>query len=180
MAMFLLNSPKMKLALVNNRQMSSFVLPGLTSLEKKYVEEQTELVLNPPKLEEELAANDHIPFIPNDHQSLYAYKRRINALQLANISNKKFWSNNISAAVFLSELFTPLEKRKAGWENYVVKNNKLNLQQMEDLHKKTLETVKLLNFDACFVFTTPDEMSIRRAACFNVHIKILKQWKRFQ
>ena len=88
--MFLLNSTKTKF--VNNRQISSFVLPGLTSLEKKYIEEQTELVLNPPKLEEELDANDHIPFIPNDHQSLYAYKRRINALQLANISNKKFWS----------------------------------------------------------------------------------------
>ena len=155
MAMFLLNSTKTKFALANNRQMSSFVLPGLTSLEKKYVEEQTELVLNPPKLEEELSANDHIPFIPNDHNSLYAYKRRINALQLAKISNKKFWSNNISAAVFLSELFTPLEERKAGWEDGAVKINKLNLEQMELLHNKTLETMKLLNFDHKFGSDVP-------------------------
>ena len=162
------------------RRMSSFSLPGLTDFEKKYIKQQTEIVLNPPSLEEELAENKNVPFERCDKNSLYAYRRKLDAMELAGISSKTRFHHPyyvIPSIVRSGELFgltftdsSDTSRILHYWKSNASIEQSLSRDQFERLLEDVLKTIKVLGFERCDEFQDlPYENKPLK--------KVLKLWK---
>ena len=167
------------------RHSSSFSLPGLTEFEKKYVEQQTEIVLNPPSLEEELAENKNVPFHSCDKNSLHAYQRKLDAMEVAGISSNTRFQHPyyiIPSIMRSAELFDlNMSELKHGdssntssilyyWNTNQSNKKSLSRDQFEKLLEDMLKTIKVLGFERCDDFQNiPYENKPLK--------KVLKLWK---